>query len=83
MKTGRYSSSAVRFPIHAPLMPSASNTSGPTQHTDAPIPATTPATREPFAFSCAMCANSHQMLHLNSKLRTMVRKQGKKLCAAV
>ncbi len=30
-------SSAVRLPIHAPPMPGANSTSGPTQHTDAPM----------------------------------------------
>ena len=64
MKKGRYGSNAVRFPIHAPLTPIASNASGPTQHTDAPMPAATPASSELFAFSCLRRANSYRMLHL-------------------
>ena len=50
---GRYGSNAVRLPIHAPPKPIASSSSGPTQHTDAPMPARIPAMREPFASNTA------------------------------
>ena len=38
----------MREPIHAPLTPSASKTSGPTQHIDAPMAENIPAIRKPF-----------------------------------
>jgi hypothetical protein len=50
MKIGRKGSSAVKEPIHAPLTPRASKTSGPRQQADAPIAATMPATRNPIPF---------------------------------
>jgi hypothetical protein len=54
MRMGRYGSIAVRLPTHVPPIPRANNTSGPTQHTDAPMAATTPAMSEPFPVMCAM-----------------------------
>ena len=54
MKKGRYGSIAVRLPTHEPPMPSASRTSGPTQHTDAPMAASTLAINELFSVSRAM-----------------------------
>jgi hypothetical protein len=54
MNQGRSGSSAVRLAIHAPPMPSASSTNGPTQHTDAPIAASAPATSEPLTLNVAM-----------------------------
>ena len=41
-KIGRWGSSAVRLAIHAPLMPTESKTSGPTQQADARLAATPP-----------------------------------------
>src|SRR5258707_8389997 len=44
IKNGRYGSSRVRFPIHAPLKPRATKTRGPRQHVEART-ATKPPTR--------------------------------------
>ena len=56
---------AVREPIHAPLTPSASNTSGPTQHIDAPIAESIPPTRSPFPFRALVCFRSDIFLSTN------------------
>jgi hypothetical protein len=45
---GRKGSKAVKLAIQAPLTPSPSSTSGPTQHTDALMAARTPAVIESF-----------------------------------
>ncbi|MGS6662285.1 hypothetical protein ACVHX9_18415 [Escherichia coli] len=42
----------VRAPTHVPPTPSANSTSGPTQHTDAPMAVSELATSEPFPVSC-------------------------------
>src|SRR6266481_2868173 len=47
MKIGRYGSSAVRLPIQAPLMPSATKTSGPRQQVEARTAAMPPAANVP------------------------------------
>src|SRR5216683_5906336 len=47
MKTGRYGSSSVRFPIHAPLRPRATRTKGPRQQLEASIAAKPPTRRAP------------------------------------
>jgi hypothetical protein len=44
---GRYGSSRVRFPIHAPLKPSATNTRGPRQHVEARMAAKPPTKSSP------------------------------------
>jgi len=48
MKYGRYGSIAVSWPIHAPLIPSESRTSGPTQQTEAPSAAKMLAIKVPL-----------------------------------
>lgn len=52
MKRGRSGSIMVRAPTHVPPTPSANSTSGPTQHTDAPMAVSELATSEPFPVSC-------------------------------
>src|SRR5229473_2569226 len=47
MKNGRYGSSLVRFPIHAPLKPSATRTRGPRQQVEARIAANPPTKSAP------------------------------------
>src|SRR5882724_2903301 len=47
MNNGRYGSSRVRFPIHAPLNPKATRTRGPRQHVDARIAASPPTKSAP------------------------------------
>src|SRR5438270_4026235 len=47
MKNGRYGSSLVRFPIHAPLKPSATRTRGPRQHVEARMAAKPPTMSAP------------------------------------
>ncbi|MNZ92765.1 hypothetical protein D3C78_1118000 [compost metagenome] len=54
MKKGRYGSMIVKPATHVPPMPSASSTSGPTQHTDAPMAANTPAISETLPVSRAI-----------------------------
>ncbi|CKU14377.1 Uncharacterised protein [Mycobacterium tuberculosis] len=54
MSQGRSGSSAVRLATQAPPTPSISSTSGPTQHTEAPIAANTPAKREPLTLNVAI-----------------------------
>src|SRR6266853_5835130 len=49
MAYGRYGSNATRFEIHAPLMPTVTNTSGPRQHTEATIAASAPPIRDAFS----------------------------------
>jgi len=48
MNMGRYGSSAARLLIHVPPIPKANNTSGPTQHSDAPIAAAAAAMMVPL-----------------------------------
>ena len=48
IKNGRYGSSRVRFPIHAPLKPRVTRTRGPRQHVEASI-AVTPPTKSALA----------------------------------
>src|SRR5258707_15030579 len=47
MKIGRYRSSTVRFPIHAPLNPSVTRTRGPRQQVEARTAAMPPAANAP------------------------------------
>src|SRR5712671_958170 len=47
IKNGRYGSSNVRFPIHAPLRPRATKTRGPRQQVEAKMAATPPTRRAP------------------------------------
>jgi hypothetical protein len=47
MKNGRYGSSLVRFPIHAPLKPRVTRTNGPRQQVDARIAAKPPTKSVP------------------------------------
>src|SRR5882724_7928455 len=47
MKSGRYGSSNVRFPIHAPLKPRATKTRGPRQQVDARMAAKPPTRSAP------------------------------------
>src|SRR5216683_7988531 len=47
IKNGRYGSSNVRFPIHAPLKPSATKTRGPRQQVDARMAAKPPTRSAP------------------------------------
>src|SRR5260370_9683348 len=47
IKTGRYGSSNVRFPIHAPLKPRATKTRGPRQQVDARMAAKPPTRSAP------------------------------------
>lgn len=54
MKTGRYGSNAMRLPIHAPLKPNPTKSSGPTQRADALSAAMVPAMSELFAFIMAI-----------------------------
>src|SRR5579875_2052541 len=55
MNSGRYGSSRVRFPIHAPLKPSVMSTSGPRQHVEARTAARPPSASTPdFDFSDVM-----------------------------
>jgi hypothetical protein len=65
IRIGRYGSRAVREPIHAPLTPRASNTSGPTQHIDAPIAESIPAIRNPFPFRALVGFRSDIFLRPN------------------
>ena len=51
MKMGRYGSRAVRWPIQAPPMPRLKSRSGPTQHAEAPIPASRLPARASFVFA--------------------------------
>src|SRR5258708_17414955 len=47
IKNGRYGSSNVRFPIHAPLRPRATNNRGPKQQVEARMAATAPTVSAP------------------------------------
>src|SRR5229473_5985691 len=47
MKNGRYGSSSVRFPIHAPLKPRATRTRGPRQQVEAKMAANPPTRSAP------------------------------------
>src|SRR6266851_1919748 len=47
IKRGRYGSSSVRFPIHAPLKPRATRTKGPRQHVEAKMAAKPPTRSAP------------------------------------
>ncbi len=47
MKIGRYGSSTVRLPIHAPLNPKATKTSGPRQQAEARMAASPPVKSAP------------------------------------
>ena len=48
MKIGRYGSNAVKLPIHAPPIPSESNTRGPAQQAVAPMAAKVAPINEVF-----------------------------------
>ena len=63
MKYGRNGSIAVKLPTHVPPIPSASSTSGPTQHTDAPTAASAPAISDPLSLSC----DHTILLHANAR----------------
>src|SRR6266853_3870262 len=49
MAYGRYGSNATRFEIHAPLIPTVTNTNGPRQQTEATIAASAPPIRDAFS----------------------------------
>lgn len=55
MNTGRYGSSAVSVPIHAPPIPRARRISGATQQSEAPMPANIAANKERPGVSETMC----------------------------
>src|ERR1700694_4721870 len=76
MKMGRYGSRAVRLPIHAPPIPSASRSRGPTQQTDAAMAANMPAAREPFAFNVAITITQAGVGQRYHRSCTVVRSQG-------
>ena len=78
MKIGRYGSSAISEPIHEPLIPSASNTSGPTQQIDAPMAERIPAIRKPFPFRAFVCFRS-DIFSRESTPCTRVRSQIRKI----
>jgi hypothetical protein len=68
--------------IQAPLTPRASNTSGPTQQTDAPIAASIPPTRNPFPLRVD-CFGSDISSETDLTLRTIVRNQEEIECAEI
>jgi len=61
MKRGRYGAILVRLLTQVPPMPSANSTSGPTQHTEAPIAANTPAASELFPVSFGTLSDFNQL----------------------
>src|SRR5258708_11897065 len=68
IKSGRYVASAVTEPIQVPLTPSGDNTSGLTEHIDAPMAESIPAIRNPFPLCALAFFTSGKILRSRSDI---------------